>query len=297
MTGAWAQDTDEVAVTKTANNNERTLKMPASDVELQVEYYENLNSADDLSALVTNFAGNPASVVHTRSFTADVPSTICLPFAMTSISGGKVYSLLNVTYDQTEKAWVATMNDATPDGNLVSTTEAGMPYLFMPAATGEVTFEGEIAEVPATVAGFTLLDAENNSWKMTGTYSRIDWTSEMGAVFGFAAKAGTGSNGAVSAGEFVRAGVGAFIPAYRAYLKYEGSDQTLQSRRANVATEEANPQRVIVRLMEKGETTGIATMNVRELDNKWYTLDGRQLQGQPTAKGLYIQNGKKVMVK
>jgi hypothetical protein len=33
------------------------------------------------------------------------------------------------------------------------------------------------------------------------------------------------------------------------------------------------------------------------LDNKWYTLDGRQLQGQPTVKGLYIQNGKKVMVK
>jgi hypothetical protein len=146
MTGAWAQDTDEVAVTKTANNNEWTLTMPASDVELQVEYYENLNSAADLSALVANFAGKAASVAHTRSFTADVPSTICQPFAMTSISGGKVYSLLNVTYDQTEKAWVA-------------------------------------------------------------------------------------------------------------------------------------------------------TMSIRELDNKWYTLDGRQLQGQPTAKGLYIQNGKKVMVK
>ena len=39
MTGAWAQDADEVAVTKTANNNEWTLTMPASDVELQVEYY------------------------------------------------------------------------------------------------------------------------------------------------------------------------------------------------------------------------------------------------------------------
>ena len=99
MTGAWAQDTDEVAVTKTANNNEWTLTMPASDVELQVEYYENLNSADDLSALVTNFAGKAASVAHTRSFTADVPLIICLPFAMKSISGGKVYSLLNVAYD------------------------------------------------------------------------------------------------------------------------------------------------------------------------------------------------------
>lgn len=30
---------------------------------------------------------------------------------------------------------------------------------------------------------------------------------------------------------------------------------------------------------------------------KWYTLDGRQLQGQPTRKGLYIVNGNKVVVK
>ena len=39
MTGAWAQDAEEVTVTKTANKNEWTLTMPASDVELQVEYY------------------------------------------------------------------------------------------------------------------------------------------------------------------------------------------------------------------------------------------------------------------
>ena len=54
MTGAWAQDADEVAVTKTANNNEWTLTMPASDVELQVEYYAttpfDLTLADGSSA-------------------------------------------------------------------------------------------------------------------------------------------------------------------------------------------------------------------------------------------------------
>ena len=30
---------------------------------------------------------------------------------------------------------------------------------------------------------------------------------------------------------------------------------------------------------------------------QWYTIDGRKLQGQPTKKGLYIVNGKKVVVK
>jgi hypothetical protein len=43
MTGAWAQDAEEVTVTKTANNNEWTLTMPANGIELQVEYYAESN--------------------------------------------------------------------------------------------------------------------------------------------------------------------------------------------------------------------------------------------------------------
>ncbi len=43
MTGAWAQDAEEVTVTKTANNNEWTLTMPANDIKLQVEYYAESN--------------------------------------------------------------------------------------------------------------------------------------------------------------------------------------------------------------------------------------------------------------
>lgn len=38
MTGAWAQDAEEVAVTQ-ASATEWQLTMPASDVELQIEYY------------------------------------------------------------------------------------------------------------------------------------------------------------------------------------------------------------------------------------------------------------------
>ena len=30
------------------------------------------------------------------------------------------------------------------------------------------------------------------------------------------------------------------------------------------------------------------------MDNSWYTLDGRKIQGKPTTKGVYIHNGKKV---
>ena len=34
-----------------------------------------------------------------------------------------------------------------------------------------------------------------------------------------------------------------------------------------------------------------------EGSNYWYTLDGRRLTGKPTQRGLYINNGKKFVVK
>lgn len=37
--------------------------------------------------------------------------------------------------------------------------------------------------------------------------------------------------------------------------------------------------------------------NVDLMDGKWYSLDGRQLNGMPTKKGMYIHNKKKVVIK
>ncbi len=46
-------------------------------------------------------------------------------------------------------------------------------------------------------------------------------------------------------------------------------------------------------------TSGIEaiTTHTNINNNAWYTLDGRRLTKQPTAKGLYIHNGKKIIVK
>lgn len=35
----------------------------------------------------------------------------------------------------------------------------------------------------------------------------------------------------------------------------------------------------------------------KDADGSWYTIDGRALNAQPTLRGLYINNGRKVMVK
>ena len=51
--------------------------------------------------------------------------------------------------------------------------------------------------------------------------------------------------------------------------------------------------------VQKPATTGIETMSdVRsQMSDVWYTLDGRRLTGKPTQKGIFINNGKKVVMK
>ena len=60
------------------------------------------------------------------------------------------------------------------------------------------------------------------------------------------------------------------------------------------------PARGYFGLPGDGETTGIGhteTTESTEIAGVWYTLDGRKLNGKPTAKGVYIVNGKKVVIK
>ena len=55
--------------------------------------------------------------------------------------------------------------------------------------------------------------------------------------------------------------------------------------------------------VSQGIATGIVDLspatgnNPAAMEAEWYNLSGQKLNGQPTEKGLYIVNGKKVMVK
>ena len=58
------------------------------------------------------------------------------------------------------------------------------------------------------------------------------------------------------------------------------------------------PARGITLVFEESETTEITTTDVTdETDGAWYDLSGRKLDGEPTTKGVYVKDGKKVVVK
>lgn len=54
----------------------------------------------------------------------------------------------------------------------------------------------------------------------------------------------------------------------------------------------------VLSVSDWNETNGVRTIDNGELTNdSWYSIDGVKLQGKPTQRGLYIVNGKKVLVK
>ena len=60
----------------------------------------------------------------------------------------------------------------------------------------------------------------------------------------------------------------------------------------------ANAVRAFVLGFGDEEQTGIASLSADSKDGSaWYTLDGRRLSGKPTVRGVYVNNGKKVVIK
>jgi hypothetical protein len=78
------------------------------------------------------------------------------------------------------------------------------------------------------------------------------------------------------------------IGALRAYFKI-GNDSPLLSRQ--LRTFNIN--------FGDGKVTGILDISSKTEDNSdtWYTLSGMKLQDKPTQKGIYINNGKKIIIK
>lgn len=59
----------------------------------------------------------------------------------------------------------------------------------------------------------------------------------------------------------------------------------------------ARPKHIRIAPQPDDDVTGIRTIELDETEGTWYSLDGRQLQGQPQRKGVYLQKGKKVVIK
>lgn len=82
------------------------------------------------------------------------------------------------------------------------------------------------------------------------------------------------------------------IGAFRAYFRLVGGITAGDLSSAQGAK--------IVLNFDDEEATAIENLNpahASEGDGSWFTLDGRRINGKPSQSGIYINNGKKVVIK
>lgn len=279
-----------------------TFMMPNTNVTVTAWFKEGsaatLSESDGLTSAVFA-ATNGKYATFERTFTSGKASTLCLPFNYASSqASGKFYVFAGI--DKTKDPWEVTMVNANKVSGMLT---AGTPYLFVPSASATPTFGGT---VKVSTAGYTdQTDAEGGSWRFIGNYEEKRWddthnTAEIGTIYGFASGQGyEGTAASTEAGEFIRLSSGGIKP-FRAYLKYTAP---AGARTRGEAAE--LPEKMAVRLLDDIETsgsapTGIATMNQTNQtspDGAWYSLDGRRLSGEPGQKGVYVNGGRKVVVK
>lgn len=263
---------------------------------------------------ITEEVYNVKSVTYGRTFSSGVAATVILPFnyICNGYEGGKFYGFKEVTYDDDQHIWVCTMVEPGEEGsNNATSLTANTPYLFMPSDT-----KMEFPNISSMTGGVvTLLPTTANDgvyggattdydWNFYGTYVKKTWTSnDSDKDYGFAATSGTAVHGEeVVAGQFVRFAPGAWMNPMRCYLSYVGTSEPAPARglTRGAATDDL-PQSITVRLVSRnGDVEAIGTLNMETGEMSfegWYTLDGVRLDGKPSTKGIYINNGKKIVIK
>jgi hypothetical protein len=276
---------------------------------------------DGTSIGTVEITDNPVveAITLNRKFSKDKASTIMLLFDYTcdKADGGVFYDFVDVKKDEQTKTnqWVATMTK-------VDKLTANTPYLFMPDKDiDEIAFTLPEKVTLNTSKGGECQKADKGSnWTFRGTYSYMKWTSdtedkdytkeradEIGKVYGFAGV--QKEKDGIDLGDFVKAASGAKIRPMTCYLMW--NDTPNNTRSMTRGTIDELPSSIVVRLLsnvgpgnqgddDNGQTTAIGTLDTEtgEIDfSGWYDMSGHKLSGKPTKKGMYINNGKKVVIK
>ncbi len=82
------------------------------------------------------------------------------------------------------------------------------------------------------------------------------------------------------------------IGSLRAYFQLNGLTAS-----HDPSQKDETPVRAFILNLGDGETSGITTTYFTNSDGAWFDLSGRKLDGKPSYAGVYINNGKKIVIK
>ena len=234
-----------------------------------------LDDTKDLTTVVTDDVDAATVTFSPRNLNAEKWNVLVLPFEVSvkALSNAFGYAVIDV------------LDESANDGNMHfklavnGNIKANTPFMIYPSDDknnlNQVVFTGvDVKKI--TSATVEKKDGKNN--KIVGTYAT---TGIYGDKFYYMSKGEW-----KRAGKYTEASKLDIVPL-RAYLDLS---ENTSSARPTIFIEEPD-----------GNTTAIKTLNVETMTSYsvdgWYTLNGVKLQGMPTEKGIYINNGKKVVIK
>ena len=263
--------------------------MPASNVTVTATLTKNEltladNSSNDEAIAAAAASGKVYEVtLSDRTLYKDGSwNTLCLPFDVSTANGTLSGDGVQAMTLNTEKS---SLTDGTLTLNFTAATTipAGTPFIIKWDESG-TDIENPVFE------GVTVSNATNDATvtdvlTFTGTYAPVNIPD---------------------GGDNTKLYLGAANKLY-----YPTKSMTIGTHRAYfqladgiTAGEPTSLVRAFVLNFGDDETTGIVSAEANSSLftfhsslSEWYTLDGRRLDGQPTAKGLYIHGGKKVAIK
>ena len=202
-------------------------------------------------------------------------NTLCLPFSLTAaqIAASPLAGATIKTMDDTAGGTRLDNGKLTLKFNTATSIEAGKPYI--------VKWEGTSGSVSnpvftgVTISSTTPTAVVSNDKKVTfvGQYSPFSINSS-------------------NINEIILMTTGNKIG-------YSKNPRTLNCFRCHfyVPTSGGQQAHSIEVDFGEGETTSLSEELRVKSEEVWYSLDGRKLEGKPTAKGMYIVNGRKVIIK
>ena len=241
-----------------------------------------LNDAADNAAILAkwNVWARPVALSGRTLYKDGSWNTLCLPFAVndftgTPLEGATVKTLESASFDN----GTLTLNFSE---NSLTSIEAGKPYIvkwtkeegyvdddahnIVNPMFNEVTISNTTADVTTDEVIFRSIfspytvSGENRSLLYLGADNTLYYPSDAMT-----------------------------IGSCRAYFQLQGG---------LTAGDPATPNAISAFKLNFGddESTGITTTNYTNPSDAWYTIDGQLLNGKPTQKGIYINNGKKVVI-
>ena len=220
-------------------------------------------------------------ISYTRNFTNTKWQAIYLPFSLK-------YEDLK---DDFELAYINTVRqyDKDNDGVIDKTemeiikmksgsTVPNMPYLIRAKKTGEKTFSAENATVYAAEENSVDCSTTIAKFTITGTYKPIPYETLIANKYY-----------AMGGGELVMSN-GSDLKPFRWYMKVEARDYS-KYKVSNAA------KAITIKVLDDEETTGIDELQIANSNSSVYDINGRMVNENNLKPGMYIKNGRKVIIK